>query len=61
MPFVMTPEEAAQRIVGGLGRPGFEIAFPTRFALILKALGLLRPRSYFWTVRKMIGWDKVDA
>lgn len=60
MPFLMTPEQAAARIADGLGRAGFEIAFPTRFVLILKALGLLRPRSYFWAVRKAIGWDKVE-
>lgn len=61
MPFVMTPDEAAAHIVDGLGKPGFEIAFPTRFVMILKALGWLRPRSYLWLVRKMIGWDKVEA
>ncbi len=61
MPFLMETDDAAARIVGGLGRPGFEIAFPLRFALILKALRLLRPRSYFWITRKMLGWDKVMA
>lgn len=59
MPFVMTPEAAAARIVAGLARPGFEIAFPTRFALILKAIGLLPNRAYIWAVRKATGWDKV--
>lgn len=61
MPFLMTPDKAAERIVAGLKRGGFEIAFPTRFVLILKALRLLRPRSYFWLVRKAIGWDKVKG
>ena len=28
MPFLMSPDEAARRIVEGLKRPGFEIAFP---------------------------------
>ncbi|MEL6979012.1 MAG: SDR family NAD(P)-dependent oxidoreductase [Pseudomonadota bacterium] len=60
MPFLMTTDQAATRIVEGLKKPGFEIAFPTRFVMILKALGFLRPRSYFWLVRKGIGWDKVD-
>ena len=61
MPFLMETEAAAGRIVDGLKRSGFEIAFPRRFALILKTLRLLRPRSYFWLTRKMIGWDKVIA
>ncbi|MEM7498186.1 MAG: SDR family NAD(P)-dependent oxidoreductase [Pseudomonadota bacterium] len=61
MPFLMKPEEAANRIVDGLGRPGFEIAFPTRFALILKTIGLLPNRAYIWVVRKALGWDKMDA
>ncbi|MEO1329568.1 MAG: SDR family NAD(P)-dependent oxidoreductase [Pseudomonadota bacterium] len=61
MPFLQTTDQAADAIVAGLKRPGFEIAFPTPFVLILKTLGLLRPRSYFWLVRKMIGWDKVES
>lgn len=60
MPFLMSADAAADRIVAGLKRPGFEIAFPTAFVLILKTIGLLRPRSYNWVVRKLIGWDKVS-
>ncbi|MEO1293488.1 MAG: SDR family NAD(P)-dependent oxidoreductase [Pseudomonadota bacterium] len=59
MPFLMQTDEVAEKIVAGLGRGGFEIAFPTVFVMILKTLGFLRPRSYFWLVRKMIGWDEV--
>jgi len=57
MPFLMSTEAAAKRIADGLERPGFEIAFPRRFALILRALGLLPNRAYFWAMRKMMGWD----
>jgi NADP-dependent 3-hydroxy acid dehydrogenase YdfG len=57
MPFLMTTDEAARRIVKGLERPGFEIAFPTRFELILKTLGLLPNRAYFAVMRKAMGWD----
>ncbi len=59
MPFVITPEVAADRIVAGLARPGFEIAFPRRFALILRTIGLLPNQAYFWVLRKALGWDKV--
>jgi NADP-dependent 3-hydroxy acid dehydrogenase YdfG len=56
MPFLMTPETAARRIVEGLAKPGFEIAFPRRFALILRTIGLLPNRAYFAVVRKALGW-----
>lgn len=56
MPFLMTTDTAARRIVEGLERPGFEIAFPRRFALILRTIGLLPNRAYFATVRKALGW-----
>ena len=42
MPFLMKTDEAAEKIVAGLKRSGFEIAFPTPFVLILKTIGLLR-------------------
>ena len=60
MPFLMSPEEAAERIVDGLKRPGFEIAFPRRFALILRAVGALPNRAYIWAIRKALGWESVD-
>jgi NAD(P)-dependent dehydrogenase (short-subunit alcohol dehydrogenase family) len=58
MPFLMSAEDAAAHIVKGLQGRRFEIAFPTPFVLILKALGMLRPHSYFWVLRKALGWDK---
>jgi NADP-dependent 3-hydroxy acid dehydrogenase YdfG len=57
MPFLMKTGDAAKRIADGLEKPGFEIAFPTRFALILKTIGLLPHRAYFWVMRKAMGWD----
>lgn len=58
MPFVMETDEAAKRIVEGLKKPGFEIAFPRRFELLLKTLGLLPNRWYLAVMRKMMGWDE---
>ena len=57
MPFLMQPDDAARRILEGLGRPGFEIAFPRRFALILKTIGLLPNRAYIAALRRATGWD----
>ena len=56
MPFLMQTGAAAKRIADGLAKPGFEIAFPTRFELILKTLGLLPNRAYFAVMRKAMGW-----
>ncbi len=56
MPFVMKPEQAARRIVDGFEKPGFEIAFPRRFVLILRTLGLLPNRAYLAVMRKLMGW-----
>lgn len=58
MPFAMTTDAAATRIVDGLKKPGFEIAFPTRFEMILKTIGLLPNRWYLAVMRKMMGWDE---
>ena len=51
MPFLMDAGVAAMRIVNGLGTNKFEIAFPRRFAFILKTLGMLPDRLYFAIVR----------
>ncbi|WP_336366544.1 SDR family NAD(P)-dependent oxidoreductase [Marinobacter sp. C2H3] len=41
MPFLVTAEDAAERIVSGLARGRNDIAFPRRFTWLLKALGAL--------------------
>ena len=56
MPFLMSPETAAERIVAGLKRPGFEIVFPIRFALLLRAVGALPNRAYIAAMRRMTNW-----
>lgn len=58
MPFLMETDEAARRIVEGLRKPGFEIAFPRRFEYILKTIGLLPNRWYLAVMRKLMGWDE---
>lgn len=53
MPFLMKPEEAAQRTISGLAAKRFEVAYPTRFVLILKALRLLPYWLYFAITRRV--------
>ncbi len=55
MPFLMDADEAAECIVRGLAGSAFEIAFPRRFAWILKLLGCLPDRLYFPLVAKATG------
>lgn len=47
MPFLMEAEDAAQAIMRDLPRQNFEIAFPKRFAYLMKLLRLLPYWLYF--------------
>ena len=53
MPFLMTADQAARRIVNQLDRKGFEIAFPRRFVWQLKLLRCLPYGAYFPLVKWM--------
>lgn len=55
MPALITPEEAAQEMVRGWERGHFEIHFPKRFTLWLKAMRHLAYRPYFAAVRRSTG------
>lgn len=56
MPFLMDADEAGKRIVAGLlDSKRFEIAFPHRFVLILKTIGLLPYPVLFWVMGKLAG------
>ena len=53
MPFLVTPEFAAKRIVRGLQKSHFEITFPRRFSYLLKLMRVLPYRIYFPLLRKL--------
>jgi short-subunit dehydrogenase len=52
MPALLTPEQAAQAILKGWSRGAFEIHFPKRFTLWMKALRLLPYRVSFFLVKQ---------
>ena len=54
MPFLVTVEQATQHIMRGLASDRFEVAFPHRFAFIMKMLRILPDRLFFALTRRMI-------
>jgi short-subunit dehydrogenase len=52
MPALISPQQAAEEIIAGFGRGGFEIHFPRRFTWWLKLLRLLPDSLYFALVRR---------
>ncbi len=48
MPFIMTPQDAAARIVRGMTRRRHEIAFPFVMAAAFRLLSALPRPAYFW-------------
>jgi NAD(P)-dependent dehydrogenase (short-subunit alcohol dehydrogenase family) len=54
MPFMITAEEAATRIVRGLERRKFEIAFPWPIVALTKTLRVLPYPLYFWYIRTFV-------
>lgn len=55
MPFIITAEEAAERILQGLARGAFEIHFPRAFSWLLKILNALPHGLYLRLVKKATG------
>ena len=55
MPGLIKPEQAADEILRGWAKGQFEIHFPKRFTLLMKALALLPAALYFPVIRKLTG------
>ncbi|WP_366657647.1 SDR family NAD(P)-dependent oxidoreductase [Fodinicurvata sp. EGI_FJ10296] len=55
MPFLISAEKAADRIVAGAAKRSFEVTFPRRFTFLLKVLRCLPYALYFPIVRRMTG------
>ncbi len=54
MPFLISAERAAHDIIVGLSSSRFEIAFPWRFAFLMKCLRLLPNRLYLAMTRRLV-------
>lgn len=54
MPFLISADDAAARITRGLNGNAFEIAFPTRFVMLMKLLRLLPNGLYFSIVKRIM-------
>ncbi|MDO9569374.1 MAG: SDR family NAD(P)-dependent oxidoreductase [Hydrogenophaga sp.] len=55
MPALITPEQAAQAMIGGWASGAFDIHYPKRFTRWMKLLRLLPYRLYFPAVRRFTG------
>lgn len=54
MPFMVTAEDAARRIVRGLERRRFEIVFPWQMAVLMKLGRVLPYPLFFWYARTIL-------
>jgi short-subunit dehydrogenase len=54
MPFIVSAEDAARRIVRGLEKRKFEIAFPWQLVALMKLGRLLPSRMSFWYSRTFL-------
>lgn len=54
MPFLMPVDDAAARLIKGLASSGFEVTFPTRFALLMKLFRILPDSLFLKLTRRMI-------
>jgi short-subunit dehydrogenase len=54
MPFILTAEDAARRIVAGLDNQKFEIAFPWQLVAILKLLRIMPGPLYYRIARRIV-------
>ena len=54
MPFIMPVEEAAQRIIRGLEKGKFEIAFPWQLVALMKVARMMPNALFFWYARTFL-------
>lgn len=57
MPALMSPEDAANRMLRGITRGGFEIAFPKRLVWGLKLTSMMPQPVRHWIIARLTGWS----
>lgn len=57
VPALMTPEDAASRMLRGITRGGFEIAFPKRLVWGLKLTSMLPRPVRHWVINRLTRWS----
>lgn len=57
MPALMSPEDAASRMLRGITRGGFEIAFPKRLVWVLKLTSMMPQPVRHWIIARLTGWS----
>lgn len=60
MPFIIKTDDAVRRMIKGLARGRFEVAFPFRMALLMKLTRVLPYPVYFWVARNVL-FPKSDS
>jgi len=58
MPFIVSPEQAAERVYSGLQSRHFEITFPKRFTWLMKLVGILPYSLFFSVTRRLVKSEK---
>lgn len=58
MPYLISARDAVEQIRNGLNRSAFEIVFPWRMALMMKALRYAPNGLFFWLTARMQGSSK---
>ena len=61
MPYLMKVGDAAKRIIRGLERGKFEIAFPWQTVAMLKLARVLPYPAYFWLIRNVVARAAEDT
>lgn len=54
MPFIVQVEDAADRIIAGLEKRAFEVAFPWQLVTILKVLSVIPNRLFLYLMRRFV-------
>ncbi|MCK9552091.1 SDR family NAD(P)-dependent oxidoreductase [Aquamicrobium sp.] len=57
VPALMSPEDAASRMLRGITRGGFEIAFPKRLVWGLKLTSMLPQPVRHWVINRLTRWS----